>query len=155
MRRCDFNRSAPVPSFGSGMGNHTKAAQVYAAQSTKAAQVYDAQPTNDMVGYLSALYSNKEAVQGAFSMDSHTAIHSITELCSEFQNTVNSNQLSLNEAHELKALLDCLIDLVFSFYQTRDRSVASRIHLYLRGVRREIAALFWTSVEKSPYASYL
>lgn len=104
--------------------------------------------------YLSHYFQDSRTVRRAFSFDSEVAIKNANKLCDRFAQVVDDNDMTREEAHELKVVLDALIDFVIGIYKRREYNVFSRISLTLRQTRREVESMFWRTLNKS-YAQYM
>lgn len=104
--------------------------------------------------YLSYYFGDAKTVRLAFSFKSETAIKNANKLCDRYADVVHDWNMSREEAHELKVVLDSLIDFVVGIYKRRDYNTFNRISLTLRQTRREIEAMFWRTLNSS-YGKYL
>lgn len=97
--------------------------------------------------YLQELYGDgaRDLCAAATSFDSEIAIDAVETLCREFKPCCNHNRLNEDESHELKAILDSLLDFVFSVKRHRENSIVTRTSLKLRHVHRSLQSAFWSA----------
>lgn len=101
-----------------------------------------------MQAYLWRLYGDKDMISGAFSYDSETAVANTREICRKYTSCCRENNLDNDDAHELKAVIDALIEFVELVAANRTNTAWSRLSIRVRGLRRELEAMIYGTLER-------
>lgn len=138
--------------FGFGLGGNRRGGRVERGRDGDRVAKRSKDPfmRGSMQSYLFGLYGAKDVktIENAFSYDSEVAVKGALELTRNAGKVARDNYLCEDDKHELKAILDALIEFVELIAANRKNTAWSRLSIRLRNFRREVERMVWGSLER-------